>query len=361
MKFYQILTEKKLPVTLLTYASENKHFVGQVVKVPIRGKEYFGVVIKKIKKDNSLGEEELFKAGRIQKIIQEFPVIFSQNQLNFLFSTAYNTFNKPADVLSGMLTAIKYFNKGNLKALESFNLEEKSKEIILKNSLEIKSEQKSDLNKTRFYLENKVSLRISYIIRTKIYPYLEQKKPVSVLIIFPEKKLLEKIYKELLQETFFENLKLNIYTGTNTKQSRETVLEIIKNDQTKLNIVLGTRSALFLPYKNLSHLFVIDEANSLYIQDQNSLYYDARDVSFVLSKSFSCQLIFISQTPSIRLLQFYSNEVLNKFMLSNTKKEQKPLILQLSKREHKNTFFNLFSEQILPKIGVEYKNPETLK
>jgi primosomal protein N' len=216
-----------------------------------------------------------------------------------------------------------------------------------------------DYGKVDFILDIDITVRIMYLIRNVIYNNIKNKK---ILIIFPEKKYLNKIYSEIkdqLKKTPEINSKLqfNFYSGDKTKSAKSTVLKLLQtkqDEQNITNIILSTRNGIFLPFSDLQEVIMVDEANSMYIQDQNSIYFDAREAVFLLSKAFKANLSFISTLPSIRLYSFYSEKVLEEYMNQQTIKQLKPLKIQLSKLEAKSANFNLFSESIYEKLEEEF-------
>ncbi len=63
-------------------------------------------------------------------------------------------------------------------------------------------------------------------------------------------------------------------------------------------VVLGTRSALFLPYYNLGLIVVDEEHDSSYKQTEPSPRYQARDVAIMLARIHSANVLLGSATPS---------------------------------------------------------------
>lgn len=63
-------------------------------------------------------------------------------------------------------------------------------------------------------------------------------------------------------------------------------------------IVLGTRSALFLPYKNLGLVIVDEEHDSSYKQTDPAPRYQARDAAIMLANIHGAQVVLGSATPS---------------------------------------------------------------
>lgn len=66
-------------------------------------------------------------------------------------------------------------------------------------------------------------------------------------------------------------------------------------------VVIGTRSAVLLPFKNLRLAAMLDEGDDNYKQEENKPYYHARDVLFFRAKQHGALLVFASATPSVEL------------------------------------------------------------
>jgi primosomal protein N' len=116
---------------------------------------------------------------------------------------------------------------------------------------------------------------------------------------------------------------------------------------TNINIILATRSGLFLPFDTLHDLLLIDESNSMYIQEQNSLYFDARELAFILSEVYGSNVHFISRVPSIRLHSFYPESILEKYLTSNEQNTPKPLKIKITGQNRKIDKYKLISDSVL--------------
>jgi len=66
-------------------------------------------------------------------------------------------------------------------------------------------------------------------------------------------------------------------------------------------VVVGARSALFLPYKKLSFIVVDEEHDPSFKQEEGVLYH-ARDMAVVRAKLADCPIVLASATPSLETL-----------------------------------------------------------
>ncbi|MES2906544.1 MAG: primosomal protein N', partial [Pseudomonadota bacterium] len=63
-------------------------------------------------------------------------------------------------------------------------------------------------------------------------------------------------------------------------------------------VVVGARSALFLPYKNIG-LIVVDEEHESSYRQEDYVHYHARDMAVVRGKFENCAVVLSSATPSL--------------------------------------------------------------
>ena len=73
-------------------------------------------------------------------------------------------------------------------------------------------------------------------------------------------------------------------------------------------IVLGTRSSLFLPHRNLGLIIVDEEHDTSYKQDSPAPRYNGRDAAVMLSKIHGAGIILGSATPSLESLYNAENK-----------------------------------------------------
>lgn len=129
----------------------------------------------------------------------------------------------------------------------------------------------------------------------------------QVLYLLPEITLTAQIIRRL-QINFGGNIA--IYHSKFNNNERVELWNKIKNGEVK--IVLGARSALFLPFKNLGLIIVDEEHDSSYKQQDPSPRYNARDAAIFYASLFNAKVLLGSATPSI---ESYYNVEKNKYGL----------------------------------------------
>ncbi|MGX7952178.1 primosomal protein N' [Tsuneonella sp. HG249] len=81
-------------------------------------------------------------------------------------------------------------------------------------------------------------------------------------------------------------------------------------------VVVGARSALFLPYQNLG-LIVVDEAHEVSFKQDEGVRYNARDVAVMRARFESLPVILASATPALESLQMAESGVYERLVLDD--------------------------------------------
>jgi len=89
----------------------------------------------------------------------------------------------------------------------------------------------------------------------------------------------------------------------------------LRSRLSSVQILLGTRSALFLPLPNLA-LMVIDEEHDSSFKQQDGVQYSARDLSMLLAQELKIPLVLGSATPSLESWRQVQMESMQCFKLS---------------------------------------------
>lgn len=118
-----------------------------------------------------------------------------------------------------------------------------------------------------------------------------------------------------------------------------------KKRSLNINIICATRSGIFLPFLNLDEIFLLEENSTFYIQEQNGLYFDTRDLLFFIHSKYRTKLTFISSLPSVRLYSFYQNHNLQELLQDLATFDKTTFVI--SQRNYKNQIFGYKIEEIL--------------
>ena len=86
-----------------------------------------------------------------------------------------------------------------------------------------------------------------------------------------------------------------LHSGLNEYEKYDEYRKILSG---KVKIVVGARSAIFAPLKNIGIIVIDEEHTSTYKQDNNPRYH-ARDVAMLRGKYHQCPIILGSATPSL--------------------------------------------------------------
>lgn len=86
--------------------------------------------------------------------------------------------------------------------------------------------------------------------------------------------------------------------------------------KTGISLVMGARSSLFLPFKNLGLIIIDEEHDPSFKQSDPAPRYNARDVALVLSKMRGAKIVLGSATPS---LETFYNTTIGKYGIVSLK------------------------------------------
>tara|TARA_B110000879_G_scaffold75809_1_gene105713 strand:- start:252 stop:2600 length:2349 start_codon:yes stop_codon:yes gene_type:complete len=131
----------------------------------------------------------------------------------------------------------------------------------------------------------------------------------QVLFLLPEIALTTQIITRL--QVYFGN-QISVFHSKYSMNERVEVWKNVLENKSKAGIILGARSALFLPFSNLGLIVVDEEHETSYKQFEPSPRYNARDAAIVLAKLHGAKILLGSATPS---LESYFNATQNKYGL----------------------------------------------
>jgi primosomal protein N' (replication factor Y) len=152
--------------------------------------------------------------------------------------------------------------------------------------------------------------------KTEVYTKLIEKhiaKGKQVLYLLPEIALTTQLVSRLTKH--FGN-KVAVFHSKYSNNERVEVWHNVLQKSEKAQIVIGARSALFLPFSNLGLIIVDEEHEPTFKQQDPAPRYHARDAAIVLANAHQSKVLLGSATPSI---ETYYNATSGKFGLVTLK------------------------------------------
>ncbi|MEO0467061.1 MAG: primosomal protein N' [Pseudomonadota bacterium] len=122
---------------------------------------------------------------------------------------------------------------------------------------------------------------------------LSKDPAAQILVLLPEIALTQAILERF--ENRFGAAPTPWHSGLSEKERRRAWREV---NEGRARIVVGARSALFLPYRKLK-LIVVDEEHDGSYKQEDGVTYHARDLSIVRGKMAGAVVVLASATPSL--------------------------------------------------------------
>ena len=284
-----------------TYESDLKLEIGDFVEVPFGKSKIVGVVWNEFEQNNG-------KSFKIKKIIRklETPKL-KKKTLEFLnWFAEYNIVPKGM-TLKLLLCSGKAIEKIDNKFYKDFNFK------IKNNLFKLTEDQKKILNEINFS-NNKFNVHVlqGTTGSGKTIVYFEALKSIlkrkyQGLIMLPEIGLTNQFEKKFIE---FFGFKPAIWHSGVSKKNKEIIWSGIANG--KIKVVIGARSSLFLPFKNLGLIVVDEEHDQSYKQDEGIIY-NARDMAISRGSFENIPVNLITAVPSI---ETYENIKKKKYKIS---------------------------------------------
>lgn len=247
--------------------------------------------------------------------------------------------------------------------------------FIQKDRVEFSGEATTDIKElseaqTKAYQEIKAAFAEKDVVllhgvtssgKTEIYVRLIEQMVATgkqVLYMLPEIALTTQLITRL-QKYFGE--KISVYHSKFSVNERVEVWNNVLNEKSKAQVVIGARSSLFLPFKNLGFIIVDEEHEPSFKQYSPSPRYNARDSSIVLAKLHKAKVLLGSATPS---LESYYNAKTGKFGLVTLKKRFGNVLMpeielvDIKEKSRKKQMTGHFSDRLLEEMRETLGNGE---
>ena len=281
---------------------------GSIVQVPFGKENEIGVVWDKA--------EETKKNFHLKTISEIKPFSFSDKLINFInWFSIYNLVPK------GMVLKMFLGNDLLSSKKSDFKLQYISNEKI---RFELNDDQKKCLKDIQNFGNNfSVTLLQGITGSGKTLVYFERikeslKKNKQVLVLLPEIFLTNQFNKRF--EDYF-GFKPSIRHSKITKKNKRIIWQNINNG--KIGLLVGARSSLFLPFKNLGLIVVDEEHDNSYKQDEG-IRYNARDMAISRGSFENVPVILSTSIPS---LETYKNVKSKKYNVTKLNKRYKDFSL----------------------------------
>ncbi|MCD4817651.1 MAG: primosomal protein N' [Candidatus Cloacimonetes bacterium] len=313
---------------------------------------------------------------KIKKKTINFVSLIKKDEIPILTSRQSEAYNKIKSIgkefpLSKIAKEISY---SIVKALKIKGLIEiKPKEVTVSNKIfpnekiilpkiQFTGEQKKVINELNIKLDiNKFNSVLLHGItgsgKTEIYieaikKCLSLKK--KALLLVPEISLTPQLLAKFY--TLFPDDIAILHSNLNEREKWEQWRKIYFD---KCSIVIGVRSAVFAPLKNIG-LIIIDEEHETTYKQENNPRYNARDVAIVRAKINQCVIILGSATPSLE--SFYNSEIKKNSLLELKHRPYKATLPKIEIFDLKNLsdFHKVISDRLAEKIEDRLKKKEQI-
>ncbi len=289
---------------------------GIIVKAPLRGKSKIGLVIR-------CYEDERENLKEIIEPCREYPE-FPAALITLLEWTTNYYFSNEGTVLKSMhFRDFLYFPKKRAMPLSP---EIKPVSLASEEPLSFKSlEHIIDVFKKGVYqtfLLKPENIHMKKPLLRYLITHISAKRRTSttgegIIVLSPEVKDAERTFSFLSD---IEGLRVCLFHGNLNRSIKASLLREIARGE--YDIVVGTRGAIFSPFKKTQLIIVLDEHSHTYKQEESPRY-NARDVAVMRGYLEKTPVVLVSQTPSA---ESYYNCQRGKYILVEFRRTEKKRI-----------------------------------
>lgn len=324
--------------------------VGHLVKIPLRNSVKTGIVW------NIHNDKPAFKTLPIKSLVTAEPLLQKNSVL--LANWISNYYFCPLHQVIKLFIPKRFFNEK--KERKTKNIDEQ------KNSPHTKDESKIELNKDQLNAFTKItnSSKNNFLIhgvtgsgKTEIYTRLSAhyiKEGFQSLILIPEISLTPQTL------SYFENalnLKAEVINSRLSDIEKKKCWERIASGEAKL--VIGSRSAIFAPFKNLGIIIVDEEHDASYKQDKSPRYFTHAIIEKIQEFSPHIKAVFGSATPTVEMAEKLKGSTLHlKKRIGNVELPEIKIV-DLREEFHKKNY-SIFSDTLHMEIAKTLENHEQL-
>ena len=298
-----------------TYKSKDIIKKGERVVVPFGNKSIIGIVVKKVSKPKSLkGLKEIIE-------ITDDHIAFDKSEFKTILWASDYYHHPIGEVFFSFLpTLLRKKNDKTVKAtgeIAKYELNEKNK------NFKLTKEQSTNLDKLNKI--NRFDPSLIYGVtgsgKTEIYLQLAEKliqKNKSVLVLVPEINLIPQLEKRFKNRFCGD---IGVYHSRQTSNQRLKVW--LRSKFGEIKIVIGTRSSVLIPLKDLGAIIVDEEHDQSYKQ-ADGFKFSGRDIAIKRSQIEDIPIFLGSATPSLQTLKLVKEKKYKKYDLLRRVDGKKP-------------------------------------
>ncbi len=298
-----------------TYKSKDVIKKGKRVIVPFGSKSIVGIVVKKIAKPKSLkGLKEIIS-------IADEHSCFSGSIFEAI-TWASDYYHHPiGEVFFSFMPTL--LRKQNDKII--IDLDDNTEYKLNEDDKKLKLTKEQNINLSKLNKVEKFSPSLIYGVtgsgKTEIYLQLAEKfilQNKSILILVPEINLIPQLEKRF-KDRF--NGDIGVYHSRQTPNQRLIVW--LRSKFGGIRIVIGTRSSVLMPLKNLGAIIIDEEHDQSYKQAEG-FKFSGRDLAIKRAQIENIPVFLGSATPSLQTLKLVKEKKFKKFDLLRRVDGKKP-------------------------------------
>jgi primosomal protein N' (replication factor Y) len=268
-----------------------EYAVGDLVEVPFRGKTTFGVV---------WGKEATDYCGKVKEVLRRLdsPPLSPENQKFVTWVARYTL--TPIGMVLKMALPVALNPKTKARKILDIRLPN----LDQREGLSLSGDQEAaaatiqkaieEENFQPFLLDG-----VTGSGKTEVYLSAMEvalKKGRQVVVLLPEIALTAQWLNRFQRRFGVEPLQW--HSGLSPALRQQTWVAILEG---RTPVIVGARSALFLPYPNLG-LIIVDEEHDPSYKQEEQVIYQARDMAVVRAKIGQMPIVLVSATPSLETI-----------------------------------------------------------
>lgn len=342
MTYYDIILPVPAAEGIYTYISSTPLIRGQRVRVPFGSRLLTGLVL-----GNSLNIKEGVKYREVAEILEEQPT-FTDSFLKLIEAMADYYVNPPGLTFSGVVS-------GSVMDTEPCPIPPK----YLKTTEEISlNEHQYKIYESISAESGKFSVHLIHGVtgsgKTEIYVELAKDviaRGQKVIYLVPEISLTPQMVDRISKRLGFE---VPSYHSAHTpKKRKEAFWSFAKGE---IPILIGARSALFVPAEDIG-LIIVDEEHEQSYKQEEAPAYQLRDMAVLYGSILGATVVLGSATPSMESMANASNGKYKLHKLTQRHAACMPVVSIIDMKES-DPIDHIISERLYDELSATVKRGE---